>query len=78
MNEFIGQLIQQYPGAFPISLVAAGVVAAWHISMTYNTFRYMKASMATKKDLEIALLKYQIKMDERYARKSNFPAAERS
>jgi len=73
MSEFVIELTKQYPSAFPWLLVAFFGLGAWHMGMTWSTFRYMKSSMVTKKDLQIALLQAAMEMDERYVKREDCP-----
>jgi hypothetical protein len=59
------ELANNYPDtAISIVLVVGGTI--WHIATTYTNFLYIRKSMITKKDLEISLLKFENRLDNKY------------
>ena len=67
------KMLVENPGSAVVEIIVLGT-AIFYVGINYDSIRYMKQNMVTKKDLELALLKFGAEMRKEFVSKDQCKA----
>jgi hypothetical protein len=71
LAELLKMLLDQHPG-IGVSLIIIACSVTWMVATNYTNFKWMRANMVSKKDMEITMLKFAAELHKTFIPRAEF------